>query len=474
MSASPEKVHLPIVEETASSLNTDGSRRFVHPADVSGRFVRARRVVFVFLILVLAALPWVRIAGRPAMFLDVPARRFFLFGASFNAQDFWFVFFLLTGAVFALVFVTALLGRAWCGWACPQTVFLESLYRPIERLLEGPRNVRIRRDAGPWSWDRVWRKGVKWSAYLFVSFFVAHVFLAYFVSLPSLFSMVTKTPADHPEAFGWMLGVSLVFLVNFGWFREQLCLVVCPYGRLQSVLLDDDSLVVGYDAARGEPRGKARGKQKTEGVGDCVDCNRCVVVCPTGIDIRRGLQVDCIACAQCADACDEVMDKLGRPRGLVRYDSLRGLRDEKRRVLRPRLAFYTVLGVVGIGAATVAFGQHAPFEANLLRLPGPPYIVERGSDAAHDVVRNQFEIHVVNKQDQRRTFRIEASEARGAMITVGQEELSIDPLASRTVTVIVRQPRATLAQSDHVRLRVAMQGDAQPRELRAPLLGPRL
>jgi cytochrome c oxidase accessory protein FixG len=427
----------------------------------------------VLLVALWAALPWVHVGGRPAMFLDVPGRRFFLFGASFNAQDFWLTFFLATGAIFALVVVTALLGRAWCGWACPQTVFLELFYRPIERWIEGPRNERIARRAAPFGLDRAWRAALKHFLFLFASVLVAHVFLAYFVSLPSLFEMVTRSPTEHPEAFAWMAGTSLVLYGNFSWFREQLCLVVCPYGRLQSVLFDDDSLVVGYDAARGEPRGKARGRAKAEGAGDCVDCNRCVVVCPTGIDIRNGLQVDCIACSQCVDACDEVMDKLHRPRGLVRYDSLRGLRGERRRILRPRIALYAALGVVGVAAAAIAVHARTSFEANLLRLPGAPYVVDRGDEAGADRVRNQFEIHLVNKLDEARTLRIEVVDGGGAEISMGEPAPRLAALESRAIAIVVREPREGWRRGRTLRVRVIAE-DGETAEAEAPLLGPAL
>jgi cytochrome c oxidase accessory protein FixG len=269
------------------------------------------------------------------------------------------------------------------------------------------------------------------AAYLIAAALVAHVLLAYFVSLPRLFAMVRTAPRAHPEAFGWMIAVTAIMYGNFAFFREQLCVVVCPYGRLQSVLLDDDSLVVGYDERRGEPRGKAKSAK-----GACVDCHRCVVVCPTGIDIRDGLQLDCIACTACIDACDEVMDKLERPRGLIRYDSLRGLRGEKPRVLRPRLYAYTALLVIGALVATVAFRGREPFEANVVRLPGTPYTREGGT------IRNGFELHLVNKQSEAATFDIEAVEAADLGFTISMTGLSLEPLASRRVPLFVTMDQA--------------------------------
>jgi cytochrome c oxidase accessory protein FixG len=323
-------VHLKLYDK-ASSLKPDGSRNWVYPADVEGRFDRLRKITFTILVGILIALPILKVRGNPAVFLDVQHRRFYLFGGVFNAQDFWLVFFLLTGVGFGLIYITALWGRIWCGYACPQTVFLEGVFRPIERWIEGPRTERMKRNAGPMSFDKLWRKTLKHVIYLLAAFGIAHIILAYFISIPRLWDMMLHRPGEHPEAFGWAASLTAAMYFNFWWFREQLCLIVCPYGRLQSVLTDADSLVIGYDLKRGEPRGKAN----TEGVGDCVDCKRCVVVCPTGIDIRNGLQLDCVGCARCVDACDDVMLKLKRPAGLIRYDSYNGLHGEPRRVLRP-------------------------------------------------------------------------------------------------------------------------------------------
>jgi cytochrome c oxidase accessory protein FixG len=441
------KTHLPVWTE--SSIQTDGSHKKPEPADVRGRFTTARRIVYVVLIGIWAVLPWVKLHGAPALFLDVERRRFFVFGETFNAQDLWLTFFLVTGVGFGLVYATAILGRVWCGWACPQTVFLEGLFRPIERIVNGPRAQRMKRRAGAWTLDRTWRAVVTHAAYLVAAFFVAHVFLAYFTSVPALLAMMRRSPAQHPEAFAWMLAVTGLFYVNYAFFREQMCVVLCPYGRLQSVLLDDDSLVVGYDEKRGEPRGK---KGKT--TGDCVDCRRCVVVCPTGIDIRNGLQLDCIACTACIDACDEVMVSLDRAPGLVRYDSLRGLRGEKRRIVRPRLAFYTVLLVCGMVAAALATRAHTEFEANLVRLPGAPFTKEDG------VVRNAFEIHLVNKEGDPEAFVIEPLAAPGEEFVVPMTRIEIEPLGMRRVPVFVTSSGGTGPRAP-VKIRIRRERDEE-------------
>lgn len=428
-------IRLPIVQDPArspspvigeGSLGRDGRRRRPFPADVSGRFQTRRRIVYAALIVLWASLPWISVDGHPAVFLDIEKRQFFLFGSTFNAQDVWLLFFLLSGVGFGLVYATAVVGRVWCGWACPQTVFLEGLFRPIERLIQGPRNIALRRaERGP-SFDRAWRIAVMHGAYLVLAVLVAHIALAYFVSLPRMFAIVRERPSSHPEAFGWMLAVTGAAYANFAFFREQVCVVLCPYGRLQSVLLDDDSLVVGYDERRGEPRGKP-----SQASGDCVDCRRCVVVCPTGIDIRDGLQLDCIACTACIDACDAVMHKLGRPGGLVRYDSQRGLRGEERRILRGRLYVYTALLVVGAVVAGFAFRGRQPFEANLVRLPGTPYVRDGGT------IRNAFELRISNKESHPISFVIESPAGSALAFTIPVASLEVEPLGTRRLPVFV-------------------------------------
>jgi cytochrome c oxidase accessory protein FixG len=459
-------VHLPVAdppELPSAALPMDGRRHALQPADVTGRFHRVRSIVFVLLIGLWAALPWVKMGGHPAVFIDVDAREFFLFGATFNAQDTWLSFFLLTGVGFGLLYATALAGRVWCGYACPQTVFLEGVYRRIERFVEGPREKRLRRNAGPWDRGKVVRKLASHALYALASIFVAHVFLSYFASLPATFAMVRQRPVAHPEAFAWVVAMTGVFYLNFAFFREQLCVVLCPYGRLQSALLDEHSLVVGYDAHRGEPRGK----KGTAGAGDCVDCKRCVVVCPTGIDIRNGTQMECIACTACVDACDDVMGRLGRPRGLVRYDSQQGLAGKPRRIVRVRMALYTVLLVVGGIVAFVATRKRQDFEVNLLRLPGEPYTVEAGQ------VRNALQLHIVNKRADQTTYRVELDPAPDMSAVVPMQTVTLAGLDGARVPVFLSVPREAFHGDFPVHARIARVDDPRDASIVAgTFLGP--
>jgi cytochrome c oxidase accessory protein FixG len=466
-----DRVRLPVVDERGKgSLRADGSRVRIVPADVSGRYARARKIVFALLIGVYVALPFVKIGGNPAILLDIARRRFFLFGQTFNAQDTWLVFFLLTGVGFSLVVAAAIVGRVWCGWACPQTVFLDGVFRRIERWIEGPRNTHLRRDAGPTDFDKIWRKFTKHAIYLVIAVVLAHVLLAYFVSLPGVFTFVSGAPSKHLEAFTWTTAVTLVLYGNFAWFREQLCLIICPYGRLQAVLSDRDTFTIGYDAKRGEPRGKATDPN----AGACVDCHRCVVVCPTGIDIRNGQQLDCIGCTACIDACDEVMDQLKRPRGLVRFDSLQGLRGNVRRLLRPRLYLYAVLLVAGMTAASIAIASHEPFEANVLRMPGLPFALGEGP-GGEATVRNTFEVHLVNKQGDARTFELRPIAPPGMPMSYALtvERVTLEAMAERRVPFVVTLPESAYRAGLEAALDVTMAGEGRvTRRVRAPFAGP--
>ncbi|MCE9667633.1 cytochrome c oxidase accessory protein CcoG [Myxococcus stipitatus] len=458
----------PRIDQLAS-IHADGSRRALHPADVRGRYITRRRWVFAVLIGIYVALPLVEVGGHPAVHLDVAARRFYLFGATYNAQDFWRVLFLCTAAGFGLLFVTAWVGRAWCGWACPQTVFLEGLYRPLERLFDGPRERRLKQEGMAWTPARAARAAVKHGAYVGVSLLVAHAALSLFVSAGGLVSMVAAGPTAAPVAFAWAMAVTGGLYFNFAWFREQLCVVVCPYGRLQSAMHDRDSIIIGYDARRGEPRGrlvKVKPQEPAQPRGDCVDCRKCVFACPTGIDIRNGLQMECLACAQCVDACDEVMDRIGRPRGLIRYDSLNGLAGKPRRMWRPRLALYGVLFVAAVGGLVWNVSQRVPFEANLLRFQGMPYVVEEGR------VRNQFELHLVNKNPGESTFTLSVDSPVPAQVVIPQAEVKLASLENFRVPLFITVPRDARAMPFAFTVVVHDTASGETKRIEARFLGP--
>jgi cytochrome c oxidase accessory protein FixG len=385
-SSGPKRPNL----DSVTTINSDGSHYVLHPADVKGRFTSMRRVFGIVLLAVYVLLPWIPINGAPAVFLDVENRRFHIMGLTLIPQDLWVMFFAITGVGFALFCVTSLLGRLWCGWACPYTVFLEHVFRRIERLVEGDAPARKKLDVSPWTGRKITLRIIKQTLYVICAGAIAHVFMSYFVSLPRLYSYVQEGPMAHATVFTFVVTLTAILWFCFSMFREQFCILMCPYGRLQSALTDDDTIVIGYDEKRGEPRGAVG---KTEGA--CIDCRRCINVCPTGIDIRNGLQLECIGCAACIDACDEIMIKVDRPKGLIRYDSHNGLNRQKRRILRPRIYAYMLLALLGLGVlATIASSRIRPYTIEFNRMRGAPYYMD-GS-----MVRNHFQFRILNKRNQ--------------------------------------------------------------------------
>ncbi|MEP4078138.1 cytochrome c oxidase accessory protein CcoG [Haloferula sp.] len=411
--------------DSVTTINQDGSRYFLHPADVRGKWTYARRIFGLLLIAIYVLLPWIPINGAPALFFDIEHRRFHVFGLTLVPQDLWVLFFGITGLGFTLFFVTALLGRLWCGWACPYTVFLDHIFRRIERWVEGDAPARKKLAAAPWTAGKITRRVIKHSLYALSAALIAHVFLSYFVSLERLYNYMGEGPLAHATSFGVVAFLTAVLWFCFGYFREQFCVIMCPYGRLQSALSDDDTVNVGYDEVRGEPRGK---KGSTDGA--CIDCRRCVTVCPTGIDIRNGLQMECIGCAACIDACDDIMLKIDRPTGLIRYDSLKGLAHQKRRFLRPRVIAYTILGLLGISAFGFAATRKAqPYTAQFAKIAmaGMPFQADASG------VRNFYQLRFYNKRNQPASFTVSLVDPPAGFILSGAGQ-EIDVTAGEEIS----------------------------------------
>ena len=428
--ASPKQPNL----DSVTTINQDGSRYFLHPSDAKGLWNVARRLVGVILIAIYILLPWIPINGAPAVFLDVENRMFHLFGLTLVPQDLWVMFFAISGLGFGLFFITSLLGRIWCGWACPYTVFLDHVDRRIERWIEGDAPARRALDAAPWTAGKLFKRVLKHLLYLCIAALIAHVFLSYFVSLKRLYGFMYAGPLEHATAFGIVAFLTLVLWFCFGYFREQFCIIMCPYGRLQSALTDDDTINVGYDTIRGEPRG-AKGKAE----GDCIDCRRCVHVCPTGIDIRNGLQLECIGCTACIDACDDVMVKVGRPKGLIRYDSFNGFAGKASRLLRPRIYAYCALALLGLGALTIVASKKArPFNATVSRVGGTGFF----SDASS--VRNIYKVRVMNKRNQTATvtIRLGKETPAGYQLSGAEQTFTVNALDEMSRTCVVVAPAA--------------------------------
>lgn len=334
--------------ERLASTDEHGNRVYIYPEDVKGKWKNRRKVFYWFLIGLYLVLPWFYINGKPALHINIFQREFTLMGFTLHGVEPILFFLMVASGIFFIGFVTSLFGRVWCGWACPQTVFIQSIFMKIETLFEGKARERRELDKAPWNLNKILRRSGKWIVFFLISSHIAHTFVGYFVGPRELFHMTMNAPMENWGIFTAVLILTTIFLLDFGWFREQFCIIACPYGRMQSVMMDENSLVVSYVAKRGEPR-RNPGVVAKEEEGDCINCYNCVKVCPTGIDIRRGTQLECIACTQCIDACDDIMTKLKRPTGLIRYSSENELNGKPRKIITVRSAIYVAISLTFIG-----------------------------------------------------------------------------------------------------------------------------
>ena len=420
-------------ERVLSTLNADGSRRWIRPRPSPGKFQRARQWVAYGLMFVFFVIPYLRIHGRPVILLDLPARQFTLLGTTFLPTDTLLFMLLALALAFTIFFVTAMFGRVWCGWACPQTVYMEFLFRPVERWLEGGAHGSAEMDRKP---GLPLRRAIKLGIYAVLALFLAHTFLAYFVPVAELAQWMRRSPVQHPVSFFIAIGTTAMIWFDFAWFREQTCLVACPYGRLQSVLLDRRSLIVGYDPTRGEPRRKGI-KDRPATAGDCIDCRMCVLTCPTGIDIRDGLQMECIHCTQCADACDAVMTKIGKPIGLVRYGSRDAFAGVQSGWLRTRVLIYPVAIVAALAVFSWQLAARGASDVTLVRASGMPFTLEPDGS-----VMNQVRVRITNRSERPERFAVALDGGSSARLLAPAGPVDVPPGEARSAIALVLAPRA--------------------------------
>lgn len=429
------------------TISEDGKRKYVHPKKVTGRFTSYRRRMAWILLALLFGLPWLRMQGLPVVQLDVVHRRFVLFGQVFWPQDFYLLMLTMLLGVLAVVVFTVAYGRIFCGWICPQTIFMEHVFRQIEYWIDGDRNAQIKLRNSPWTAEKIRKRVLKNGLFLAISFVISNTFLMYFINTEGWWAIVTDGPAAHPGGFAGIWIFTGVFFFVFSWFREQVCLIVCPYGRLQGVLLDRNSIVIAYDRIRGEIRSRFKKNEdrSAEGKGDCIDCELCVAVCPTGIDIRNGTQLECTNCTACIDACDGVMERLQKPKGLIRYASETQIVERKSFTFTPRLKAYSVIlaALLTLWASLLLF--RSPVEATILRAPNQLF---QERDTA---VTNLYTYKLFNKRPDSVVVRLAVREPEGAWIEFVQGDAWIlEPQGRVTGACFIALPLPVGPEADIV------------------------
>jgi cytochrome c oxidase accessory protein FixG len=451
-----------------ASVHADGRRKWVYARQPSGRYYRARTVLSWFLLGFLFAAPFVELNGQPLVLLDFLERRFVLFGLVFWPQDFHLVVLLALTLLVTLALSTTAVGRIWCGWLCPQTVFMEMLFRKIEYAIDGSAAEQLRRDRAPMTAATIWRRAIKHGIFFGLSFAIANVFLAYLIGADELRQIVTDPPGRHLVGLAAITLFSLVFYAVFARFREQACTLACPYGRVMSALIDRDTLTVTYDRRRGEPRGRRlHAVDAAPPAGDCVDCAQCVTVCPTGIDIRNGIQLECINCTACMDACDRVMRRIGRPTGLIRITSHEAVSRGRSRWLTTRVKAYAAIWVTLAATTATLIMRRPDLDVLILRQPGTLY-----STLQDGAIANFYNVQVINRTNRPHALEYRALEPAGAKITALGAIEAIAPHGLIESRLIVEAPAAGLA-GVNTPVRIEIRADGEPLEtISSSMIGP--
>jgi cytochrome c oxidase accessory protein FixG len=419
-----------------ATVDGSGRRNWVYPSKPKGTYHRRRVWVALGLIAFLVIAPFIKSNGYPWFMLNLVERRFIFFGVPFWPQDLKILVVVFITMIVCFIVFTAVWGRLWCGWACPQTVFMEMVFRKIEYWIEGDAPQQRKLNEGPLNGEKILKKGVKMLVFVLLSYAVAHIFLAWIIGVESLGKIISEPIRDHLSGFIALNVFSFLFLLVFAWFREQACVIVCPYGRFQSVLLDPDTRVIHYDFGRGEPRGK-KTKEETPGVGDCVDCGQCVRVCPTGIDIRHGTQLECVNCTACIDACDDIMDKVERPRGLIRFASYHEIKSGVKNLFSTRVLAYSIIMLALVGLSSFLLISRPDAHMTLTRLHGSVYQELDNGD-----ILNFYRVKLANNTFEDIELSFQLSEGLGELR--GPANLILPSYGSAETIINVLMPKAEM------------------------------
>ncbi|MCO4783017.1 MAG: cytochrome c oxidase accessory protein CcoG [Candidatus Cloacimonetes bacterium] len=422
-----------------TTINQSGSRKWVYPKKPKGFYTNLRNIVAFLLIVVLVTVPFLKVNGNPLFMFNFPERIFFIFGIVFWPQDLILLLLLFLSGFISIFLFTALVGRVWCGWACPQTIFMENVFRKIEYFIEGNAAQQKKLNKGPWTGSKIFKKTIKQIIFFAISFCVGNLLLAWIIGVDKLYLIVTDDPRNHVSGLTMMILFSGLFYFIFSWFREQACVLVCPYARLQSVLLDDDSLVVSYDYLRGEDRKSLGSRKKDPGEsGACIDCGQCVAVCPTNIDIRNGIQLECVNCTACIDACENVMQKTFKESSLIGYASTNKLKGKNTIFLRTRTVTYAFLLSILLSSFAYFLYQRPVLELMVNRQRGAVYQV-----LPDNKLSNHYVVQLFNKTVYKQNFDIKVTSHKDVKIILPGATKSIEPAKAFKGHVIVILPKET-------------------------------
>jgi cytochrome c oxidase accessory protein FixG len=441
MSHTDAYVHDESFRDRMPSVTEEGKRNWIYAWQPEGKWYKRRSLLSLFYIILFFSLPFIKINGNPALMLNVPEGKFSILGALFWPQDFFiFGVAMVTMVVFIYLF-TMIYGRLFCGWACPQTIFMEMIFRRIEWWIEGNPNKQRALNKAPWTNEKIVKKTLKHIAFFALSFVIANFFLSYIIGYENLLKLIREPVSNHVGGFVALLLFTLAFYVVYAFAREIVCTIICPYGRLQGVLLDKNSIVVAYDYKRGEPKGA--GKRPQEGLGDCIDCKQCVVVCPTGIDIRNGTQLECVNCTACIDACNNVMDKVGLERGLIRYASENEIAEGKKFVFNNRMKAYTaVLALLVTGLGFMVFTRD-DVDVTIMRTGGLMY-----QEVGADSLSNLYQMTLLNKTNRPMDLDVKVDNYPAEIRVIGNKAFKAPPEGQTDVTMFIVLPKSAIKSRD--------------------------
>ncbi|MDN4164579.1 cytochrome c oxidase accessory protein CcoG [Cytophagales bacterium LB-30] len=424
-----------------SYIGEGGKRNWVFPKKPSGPLHNWRVLATIVLLGILFAGPFIKIGGQPFLLLNIFDRKFIIFGQVFWPQDTHLLIFLLLIFFVFIILFTVAFGRVWCGWACPQTLFMEMVFRKIEYWIEGDYTSQRKLSQAPWSTEKLFKRTIKYGVFLLISLAISHTVMAYLMGIDETLAIVSQSPAEHMAGFIGLMVFTGIFFFVFAFLRDQACTVICPYGRLQGVLLDKNSIVVIYDWLRGEPRGKIKKAEVQESKGDCIDCKLCVHVCPTGIDIRNGTQMECVNCTACIDACDDVMVKINKPKGLIRFDSHAGIEEKKPFRITPRLAAYSLVLVLLLAAFAALLITRTDFEATITKVRGTTF--QQQPDGS---VSNLYNIQLVNKTFSDIPVRLSIGQSKAEIVLVGGDKILLPQQEKIEQTFFIKLPAEEITQ----------------------------